>query len=586
MKLESLMLENFRNFEVANISLTNQNVVFGMNDVGKTNFMYAIRFLLDREVRKNGFKESDYYKNDTTRKIKITLGVNIEDRENNEDSLHIIAKVGGARSINNGDPNRFYFQLQGTFDQSEAVGNPKIYWGNNLDELEELVQTGIFSPLDKLFKIIYVDPTIDLDVTFSKNKKHFFDQSKLDEADVKISKEIKQLSLDLNEKIGTLGIIQTFQENLTSEYKRLKKEKISIEMKSEISINGYFGNLVPYLKRENDDNVYPTAGDGRKKILAYSILNYILKEQAGNQIIIHLIEEPENSLHRSMQIALSKQLFGSGVYSYFFLTTHSSELLYEMDNAALIRIFSKEKINCESYVYCVEEEYKEIKKELNKSLATALFAEKVLLVEGPSEKVLFEKILDEVSPTYELEGGYLLDVGGINFEPYIKVLKALDIQPIIKTDNDLKAKRGQPTNFDLIGLNRCLAVMGHPKKDSEVIEYIIKEDSGKEIINETLKKKLLKEKKLELFERYEEDISILRENNIFMSRIDLEHDLYESIGGKMTVILGKDPIKYLQSQKLINMIELAKGLNKNDCISIISHPNFTALKKLVENNAG
>ncbi|WP_042348177.1 ATP-dependent nuclease [Bacillus massiliigorillae] len=585
MKLKSLEIENFRNFEFANINLANQNVIFGMNDVGKTNFMYALRFLLDREIRKNGFRESDYYKNNTENEIKITLVVSLEDREFDDDSQHIIAKVGGSRATNNGEQDLFYFRVTGEYDKSEGVGITKLYWGNNIQELDELIQKGIYSPLDKLFKIVYVDPTIDLAETFAKNRKHFFDQTKLNESDITISKEIKDLSLTLNEKISSMEVIKKFQENLTSEYKKLKKENISIEMKSEISINGYFGNLIPYLKRENDDNIYPTSGDGRKKILAYSILNHIIQEQTGNQIIIYLIEEPENSLHRSMQIALSKQLFESAVYKYFFLSTHSSELLYELDNASLIRVFSKGKVNCESYVYCVEDKYKNVKKELNKSLSTALFAETVLLVEGPSEKVLFEKILEEIYPTYELDGGYLLDVGGINFEPYIKVLKALDIKPIIKTDNDLKAKRGNPTNFDLIGLNRCLGAMGLPKKESVILDYMVPDDLGELKKDENLKIELIFEEKKNIFAKYNNDIEELKKNNIFLSEIDLEHDLYECIGDRMTAILGENPIKYLQSHKLINMIELTNSLCKDDCKKILEHKHFEALGKLVPSDA-
>lgn len=61
MEFRKLAINNFRNFENISVDLTNQNVVFGMNDVGMTNFLYAIRFLLDRDTRKNGFKESDFY---------------------------------------------------------------------------------------------------------------------------------------------------------------------------------------------------------------------------------------------------------------------------------------------------------------------------------------------------------------------------------------------------------------------------------------------------------------------------------------------------------------------------------------------
>ncbi|WDH85425.1 ATP-dependent nuclease [Paenibacillus urinalis] len=360
MKLISLEIENFRNFGEVKISLTNQNVIFGMNDVGKTNFMFALRFLLDKEIRKNGFMISDYYKNNIEEIIRITLGVDLSDRENNDDSKHIISKVGGARSSDELD--KFYFQIEGVYDKSEEIGIPKMYWGNNLEKLIEIGHNGYFSIIDNLFKVVYVDPVIDLEKTFSKNRTRLFNQAKLDDSDIEISNQIKELANLLNTKISSMSLIQSFQTTITEEYKKLKNEHINIEMKSELSISGYFSNLIPYIKRDNDDNIYPTSGDGRKKILAYSILNHLIQLQEGNKIIIYLIEEPENSLHRSMQIALSKQLFNSKVYNYFFLSTHSSELLYEMDNASLIRVYSQSGTLCESYIYHVDEEYKNVKR--------------------------------------------------------------------------------------------------------------------------------------------------------------------------------------------------------------------------------
>lgn len=285
-----------------------------------------------------------------------------------------------------------------------------------------------------------------------------------------------------------------------------------------------------------------------------------------------------------MQIALSKQLFESEVYTYFFLSTHSSELLYEMDNASLIRIYSKNRTNCESYIYHVEDSYKNVKKELNRSLATALFADRVLLVEGPSEKVLFEKILEEIHPTYELDGGYLLDVNGINFEPYVKVLNGLNITPIVKTDNDLKAKKGQPKNFDLIGINRCLKLINKSPKESVEINYFVLNDEKKEIKDLELKKQLIFDKKIQIFKGNEVEINKLKENNIFLSKIDLENDLYDVIGERMEEILGDSPIQYLQSAKLLNMIELAQELSSKDCKAIFEHELFEALRKLVLSN--
>lgn len=578
------MIKNFRNFKEADIQLTNQNVIFGMNDVGKTNLLYALRFLLDRQTRKDGFRDSDFFQKNTNLEIEITLELNLADREKNKDTQHIISKIGGSRSKEELD--NFFIQVKGLYNASEYIGEPKLYWGSVLNKLDIIPQTGLFSDLDKLFKVVYIDPTIDLETTFSKNRRRLFDQSKLNEKDVGISKEIKTLTDTVNERIGEMEVIQSFQDTLTQEYKSLKKEDITIEMKSEMAINGYFSDLIPYIKRDGDNKHYPTSGDGRKKILAYSLLNHLTKEHESNKIVIFLIEEPENSLHRSMQIALSKQLFNKEVYDYFFLSTHSSELLYEMDAASLIRIYSKDRVDCASHIYYVDEDYRNVKKELNRSLATALFAEKVLLIEGPSERVLFEKILEELYPTYELDGGYILEVDGIKFKPYYDVLNALDIFTIVKTDNDLKAKRSNKFHFDLIGLNRCLDLVNMEKKEYVEIDYTTMDKDGKLVQLVSTKERLVKEEKRKIYVNEKETINALREKEIYLSEIDLEHDLFEVLGKRLEEILdNSNPIKYLQNAKMLNMLELTNGLNEKDCRLIINHNLFKALKRLVDRNA-
>lgn len=561
MILSKLFVENFRNYKSTEIKLSNKNVVFGMNDVGKTNLLWSLRYLLDRKVRSNGFSESDYYQRDISNKIKITLEVKLSDFSNSRDSQHIVSKVAGARSSE--ELSLFYFQVIGDYDSSEAIGIPVLYWGNNLSNLERIPQTGSFSVLDRLFNVIYVDPTIDLDTIFSKNKKKIFEQKKMIEDDIEKKKEIDELTILMNERISSMQMVQKFQESLTEEYKQLKKEKISIALQSEMAIKGFFSDIHPYIKKEGDDALYPTSGDGRKKILAYSLLNFLKKEYDSDRITIYLIEEPENSLHRSMQIALSKQLFDYSVYDYFFLSTHSSELLYEMDDASLIRIYSEDKTTTESFIYNVPEEFVSVKKELNESLTTALFADRVLLIEGPSEKALFEKVLSVVRSTYELEGGYLLLVDGIKFKPYYDILKKLSIIPIVKTDNDLKEKKGNVSHFDIIGFNRCYKLLNMDGLDSIIIDYSTIGEDGKEIWYISEKEKKVLEEKKQLFLHYKQDIKMFNDENIFISKIDLENDLFEVIPERLNEVFGSNnPIKRMQDKKLLNMLKLIDNLTE------------------------
>ena len=71
MEFKSISIKNFRNFETVTVDLSNKNIFFGMNDVGKTNFLYALRYVFDKEVRKNELLDSDFYQKNTEEPIEI-----------------------------------------------------------------------------------------------------------------------------------------------------------------------------------------------------------------------------------------------------------------------------------------------------------------------------------------------------------------------------------------------------------------------------------------------------------------------------------------------------------------------------------
>ena len=95
MKFNLATIKNFRNFEYISIDLTNKNVLFGMNDVGKTNFLYALRFIFDKDIRKQNFSETDYYKKKVDEPIEIVIAIDISDTEA-ADSQKLRAKLKGA----------------------------------------------------------------------------------------------------------------------------------------------------------------------------------------------------------------------------------------------------------------------------------------------------------------------------------------------------------------------------------------------------------------------------------------------------------------------------------------------------------
>lgn len=561
MKFNSVIIKNFRNFEDISIDLTNKNVLFGMNDVGKTNFLYALRFIFDKEIRKQNFNDTDYYKKNVFNSIEIIISIDISDTED-ADSQKLRAKLKGAILS---DQNIVYIKVKADYNQKEMIGVPVLYWGGDIEELEEMKVHGTFFEIDYVFNVIYIDAYVDLYTLFKKNANTLLINNH--EQDKDILESIDKTCDELNAQISGLSGIKAFEEKIAPEYKKFRHDDISVSVKSEIAVKGLYSNIVPYIKQETDNSLYPTSGEGRKKLLVYAIFDLLSKEEEEKKITIFLIEEPENHLHRSMQIALSHILFLDNKYQYLFMTTHSPYVLAEMDQVNLIRIYNEDKIVSKSVLYRVPTKFKSQRKMLNRGLVEAIFADKVLLVEGPSENVLFGKVLSEINPFYEADGIYILPVGGFGFKPYYQILDALQIDNIIKTDNDLRKIKGKE-KYSVLGFSR------------------LNNYTRKKILPETPIDGTGVEAKRKLYDNNQEKLDQIRtEYSIYLSRCSLEEDLDEVIHDQMISYLPNadgDVIGYLQDAKNNHMVELVEKLTVKDCKRIYEHYNFACLKEVMQ----
>ena len=246
------------------------------------------------------------------------------------------------------------------------------------------------------------------------------------------------------------------------------------------------------------------------------------------------------------------------------MSTHSPFILYEMDEVNLIRIYSERKITSASMFYQVPVDYKQNRKMLNRSLSEAIFANKVLLVEGPSEQMLFEKVLSVIKPFYEADGIYILSVGGISFGTYYRIFDTLNIFNVVKTDNDLRKVKGKNT-YSVLGFSRCNNFIGK--------KLLPEAQIGDNSIDA---KKALYDSNKDTLDKIRDDYYI------HLSKSDLENDLDEVLHDRLVVHLGDDPIGYLQEAKHHNMVELIERLSDDDCRTIYSHYNFACLKEVVE----
>ena len=82
-------------------------------------------------------------------------------------------------------------------------------------------------------------------------------------------------------------------------------------------------------------------------------------------------------------------------------------------------------------------------------------------------------------------------------------------------------------------------------------------------------------------------IENLKKKRIYISRIDLENDLYEVVPGVMNNLAKennskKGGVDFLQDAKLINMIKLSTSLSTYAINKIYNHERFECLKELVK----
>lgn len=582
MHFEKINIIHFRNFEKLDIKLNNKNVIFGLNDVGKTNFLNAIRAVFDYKFR-NSINEKDFFEMDVHNPIDIVVSLSLEPTIVDEDDQLLIAHLKGALHDNVSHPNTIKIRLKISWDEKQRDTLIEMFWGNNDNptELSAIPTKGISrTEIDNLFLPVYMEPLNDGVKDFQRSRNSLL--SFFEESDPTLTEQIQVKNSEINDLLSKSDIVTGLQEELTSEYSDLRDEHSKIILNSEQQIGRLSTGLKPYVQLENNSSLYPSSGDGRKKFLSYAIKNLLAKKSEQQKIIIHLIEEPENSLHKSLQKSLSRKIFkpnDPNFYKYIFLTTHSSEIVSEMDDTMLIRLGLS---NSHSTMFTVPNNFKNIRKMYSEQVSEAIFYNKVFLVEGPSEKILFESILSINNVFIEEHGGYILNIRGIGFKPYFNLLTGIGINVFVRTDNDAKPNKSGEQDYKFTGVKRLIDLFNNNK---HVLKYIDKWSEGvhyEKVVND------LETQKENIYTN-NQDIKELRKQNLFISRNDLEHDMVLASNENIIADLkdkdftsATEVVDYLQSSKQKNMVEFVKVMSHTTSQNL--YESLDGLKEFVDAN--
>lgn len=553
MQLDRVYVKGFRNYKEATINFNKSTLIIGANDVGKTNLIYALQILMDRGFSDYSFelKDSDFYAYEDTKEVVIRAYLTdvVEDCA--------VARMPGY--ISNDD--KMVLQYKAWYENGKV--EYQFYCGksDNVEDLKECA--GPF--YRKYLNIKYIGSRRDFWGYINKSKKDLLNQAKLKRseeeqvADDSLYTDIEEKLQFVDEKIPELSFVKTATDQLNGELRKLSihnKEQQVLFDTSAMDIEQVISNVSISSKHQNKRLVI--GGEGRINQIYLSLwATQNQQTSISNEVSIVCIEEPEAYLHPHQQRELAAYL-GQALSGQVILTSHSPFIVSEFSPNSIVRLYkdehSKTKVASDGCSKAIEDGFEGLGYRMSVLPAEAFFADYVILVEGPSEEMLYRTLASQLKIDLDRLNISVLCVNGVDFVTYIKILEAMEIRWSVRTDNDeIAVPRTNQIRYAGIerGIDCFLASNDFDNDDDERLFY-----EHRKHLRYTDKNNIPQE----VTEAVEWFKTFLDNYYIEIADVDLETDLYKSCLHD-TLNEYYDPDNKLKGEEVVNAMKKHKAIN-------------------------
>lgn len=554
MRLKTLYIKGFRNFKEATINFNNQSLIIGANDVGKTNLLYALRILLDRGFSDLDLelKESDFYAYEETNEVIITAFFD----DIKEDC--ILSKMKGDIS---GDGNLVIKYLA-------TKGEDYKFFCGKSDADEDLHEYAI-PYYRKVLNIKYINSKRDFWGYINKTKNILLQQAKEDRSaetidmDDALYKQISDKLKEVDSQIPELSYVKNATEQINEELNKLaihnQEQKVVFDTAStdtdsvinKISITSKRGDKKLLIGGEGRLNqIYLSLWASQNRISEYS-----------NEVSILCVEEPEAYLHPHQQRELARYLC-QVLKGQVILTSHSPYIVCEFSPNSIMRLYKDDqetKVASDGCSSVIEEGFDGFGYRMSVIPAEAFFADCVILVEGQSELIFYKTLAKQIGIDLDRLNISILSVEGVGFYTYAKILGALGIYWVARTDNDIFKIQHQDA-YRFAGIERGLELAKQSCDLEETDEKVIDAYSCK--IHGFVDKNSIPSKVLEAADKLRD---VLANYDIFIADVDFETDLCNGpLKDALKEYYGdllsdSSLIKKMKSHKAINIYDFLKN---------------------------
>lgn len=159
-------------------------------------------------------------------------------------------------------------------------------------------------------------------------------------------------------------------------------------------------------------------------------------ERAGDNVDVILIEEPENHLS-PVNLRKLIQLVAKTRSGQLFITTHNSLISTRLELQNLLIMHVNGDNNPITLKDLRNDTAKYFMKTPPANIIEYALAQKVILVEGPSEYMLLERFYQSMTGHIpEDENIHIIDIRGLSFLRYLEIAKLTESKMAVITDND------------------------------------------------------------------------------------------------------------------------------------------------------
>ena len=543
MKIDYVHLKNFRNFKDAKISLNYNTLLIGANDIGKSNFLYSLRLLLDKSLSDADIEptELDFHIG-AKGVLSADLQITVKFSDVKEDAVLSIMQG------NLSDEGVIYLR----YSANKSTLKYSLFAGPDLDDINEINSRFYL----KYVSLKYIQSQRDLNSFIRKEKsqllKHAQNSLADDERaeDEDLLNEIGNDLNELNEKISQLLYVEKATTEVNEELKKLAHHHAEYNVTLDagaIQVNDFIERLK--LGATSAGSSVMLGGDGRNNqiLLALWKARSIKEHDTKNEAMFYVVEEPEAHLHPHQQRKLADYLINE-LPGQTLISSHSPQIASSFKPDSIVRFLIKDSSYAasEGCSQCIEDGWEGMSYRMSILPAEAFFSNGVLLVEGPSELLFYRALAEKLSLDLDYYNLTILSVDGVSFKVYVGILNALEIPWVMRTDNDV-SKVPKKDEWQCAGINRCLDIF-----DGTRLNNVDKVFGPQDVVDSGD------------WGRYSAKIG---SKGIFLSKIDLEHDLVSEIPDLVKAALNKRSragcVKYLQGKKALRMRELLRCIHND-----------------------